>query len=370
MKILFYIHGLASGGAERVLVTLANHFVKRGDEVTISCAFEQGICFEIDSRVKLYDHRQGCYDTPLRRKNPLFRFLQTLRNMRKIEKEFNPDVAISFITTFNIYTIFCLLTRKVPVIVSEHTNVKVKLPRREYIGRELTYPFADAITVLTRHDYKLWKNKYRGVVRMPNPCESLDTLNTVDVEKRKVVLAAGRVTSWHLKGFDNLIRSWCKICDDYPDWTLQIAGTTDEKSVNTLMDIVKQNNGKNVELLGFRSDVYDLMSKSEIYVLSSRREGLPMTLIEAMSKGCCCVSFDVETGPADIIVNGKNGILVKNQDIDELAKALREVMGDDEKRHQLANNAPQGVQSYEVWNVIRRWDILFKKLGVKSNTVE
>ena len=270
MKLLFYIHGLSSGGAERVLVTLANHFVERGDEVTISCAVEQGVCFDVDSRVKIFDHRQGCYDTSLRKKYALFRFIQTLRNMRRIEKEMKPDVAISFITTFNIYTIFCLLFRRVPVIVSEHTHVGVKLPLREYIGRELTYPLANAITVLTRHDYLLWKKRYRGVVRMPNPCESLSDVSDGPEIKEKVVLAAGRVTSWHLKGFDNLIKSWCKICNEFPEWKLQIAGSLDDDSSIVLMDIVKQNNGKNVELLGFRSDVYDLMSKSEIYVLSSQ----------------------------------------------------------------------------------------------------
>jgi len=366
MKLLFYIHGLSSGGAERVLVTLANHFVERGDEVTISCAVEQGVCFDVDSRVKIFDHRQGCYDTSLRKKYALFRFIQTLRNMRRIEKEMKPDVAISFITTFNIYTIFCLLFRRVPVIVSEHTHVGVKLPLREYIGRELTYPLANAITVLTRHDYLLWKKRYRGVVRMPNPCESLSDVSDGPEIKEKVVLAAGRVTSWHLKGFDNLIKSWCKICNEFPEWKLQIAGSLDDDSSIVLMDIVKQNNGKNVELLGFRSDVYDLMSKSEIYVLSSRREGLPMTLIEAMSKGCCCVSFDVETGPADIIVHNKNGLLVKNQSVEELSKALSLVMSDDNLRKQLSENAPEGVQSFEVWNIIKRWDILFKKLGVEA----
>ena len=362
MKILFYIHALSSGGAERVMATLANHFAERGDEVTISCDASIETKFPISERVRIYDHRQGCYGTKLRRKFAPFRMFHTFHNMRAIESEFKPDVAISFITTFNIYTILALLTRKVPVIVSEHTHVGVKLSLREWIGREVTYPFANAITVLTRRDYNLWKKRYPGVVRMPNPCESLSTTIDNNVKKVKVVLAAGRVTSWHIKGFDNLIRSWCMICHNFPDWKLKIAGSVDNKSVDYLKRIIEENHGINVEFLGFRDDVYDLMAKSEVYVLSSRREGLPMTLIEAMSKGCCCVSFDVETGPSDIITNNKNGILVKNQDVKELSIALRNVMEDDDLRQRLGKAASQAVMRYDVWNIITRWDILFKKI--------
>ena len=200
---------------------------------------------------------------------------------------------------------------------------------------------------------------------MPNPCESLNGACVPVGEREKVVLAAGRVTSWQIKGFDNLIKSWCKICDDFPDWTLKIAGSVDKDSSNYLKEIIKQNKGNNIEFLGFRSDVYDLMSKSEVYVLSSRREGLPMTLIEAMSKGCCCVAFDIETGPADIIDHEKNGILVNNQDINALADSLSRVMDDEKLRRKLSVAAPSGVQQFEVWNVIKRWDFLFAKLGIR-----
>lgn len=362
MKILFYIHALSSGGAERVMATLANHFAERGDEVVISCDASIAKKFPISDKVKIYDHRQGCYDTKLRQKLSLLRILHTFRNMRAIERKFVPDVAISFITTFNIYTIFALITRKVPVVVSEHTHVGVKLCFREWLGREITYPFAKAVTVLTRRDYQLWQKRYPGVVRMPNPCESIIETPYEVRDREKAVLAAGRVTSWEIKGFDNLIRSWCKICHDFPDWKLKIAGSTDDESSSYLEHIVDENNGCNVEFLGFRDDVYDLMSRSEVYVLSSRREGLPMTLIEAMSKGCCCVSFDVETGPSEIISHNKNGIIVKNQDVDEMATALRMVMRDDKLRHQLGKEATQAVKQFEVWNVIRRWDILFKKI--------
>lgn len=364
MKILFVGGALAGGGAERVTAILAEHFYARGECVSIAC--DTGIVpeYAINNGINLINHREGCFDTFLRRRFALFRFIHMLRNIRKIEKRVKPDVVISYLTTFNVYTIFALWGRKVPIVAMEHTTVTFDPPKREKITRDILYSRAAAITVLTKSDYEIWKNRFGGnVVYMPNPSEKVGA-TIENTTREKNVLAVGRVTDWHLKGFDTLVKCWATISNDFPEWRLDIAGNTDEKSIDYLSSILKENQGINLNFLGFRRDIYQLMNKSSVFALASRREGLPMALIEAMSAGCCCVAFNVKTGPSDIITNGVDGLVVKNQDEKAMINALRDVLSDERKRSSFAKMAPKGVQRYSVETIIDGWYQLFKELGV------
>ena len=153
-----------------------------------------------------------------------------------------------------------------------------------------------------------------------------------------------------------------KLCSDFPDWKLQIVGNSDKDASVFLKKMAIENNCQNYEFVGFRKDVDRLMQQSEIFCLSSRTEGLPMALIEAMNAGCCCVSFDVVTGPREIIVANKSGLLAKNQDNEDFVEKLRQVMSDETLRHHLAANAPSSVVKFSTKRIIHRWYILFDKI--------
>ena len=333
MKLLFYIHGITGGGGERVLSTLVNEFSIRGEEVFLATDIHNSFAYDIDKRVKLYDLYDKCnkdYGTFSSIKNSVV----IRRNILRIAKNIG---------------------------VSEHTNVSRFLGYSLNIKRKLLYPLANCITVLTRHDEKLWRNKVKNVVYMPNPI-NLKTLHTSKNNRNKVVLAVGRVNQWEVKGFDNLIFCWSKLCSDFPDWKLQIVGNSDKDASVFLKKMAIENNCQNYEFVGFRKDVDRLMQQSEIFCLSSRTEGLPMALIEAMNAGCCCVSFDVVTGPREIIVANKSGLLAKNQDNEDFVEKLRQVMSDETLRHHLAANAPSSVVKFSTKRIIHRWYILFDKI--------
>lgn len=360
-KILFYISSLMGGGAERVLVTLANELVKQKKSVYI-VTYNQGdpdyIISSDIKRINVFNGKEPKQTNSVTSK--IKRCIWKFRRIREISKSISPDVIISFITNVNNDVIFSHIGSKIPIIVCEHTNVLRSYSRKTTLYRKLLYPFASAITVLTRHDYNIWKNKYKQVVYMPNPISVDEKYNGLS-ERKKVVLAAGTVSSWRIKGFDNLLRSWGLICNKYPDWKLCIAGKKDEQSMKYLKEIANENNCINVDFLGFRKDIFNLMSSSAVFCLSSRTEGLPMVLIEAMHLSCCCVAFDCITGPREII-RKDSGLLAKNQDILDLSRKLETVIKDDSLREYFAINSPNSVKNYSLERIMIRWQILLEKI--------
>ncbi len=364
MKILFYIHGITGGGGERVLATLANEFAVRCENVSIATDIHTAFAYDINNNVKLYD----LYDGNKVANNVVAKLCNSIQlriNVRKIAKEEQPDVIVAFMSALGCTVVASTLGLGIPVVVSEHTNVSRNLGRLLDIRRRLFYPLANVVTILTRYDKKLWKNKYDNVVYMPNPVSLKETDGATNREN--TVLAVGRVNQWEIKGFDNLLRCWSKLCHLHPGWQLKIAGDADKNALGKLNSLANELGCCNYEFLGFRKDVYTLMQHSKVFCLSSRVEGLPMALVEAMNAGCCCVSFDVVTGPREIIQNGKSGLIARNQDNTDLTACLARVMSDDALREQLAKEAPLTIKKYSTERIIDRWYTLFHKIIEKND---
>lgn len=365
-RILFFIEALNGGGAQRVLVNLAQALVRNNYDVFIATNTSIISAYVLPPNVQIFNYREGCETSGIVSRTHLFRKSRTLYNIRKISKETKPDVIVSFMVFMNIDVLLSDIGLRVPIICSEHTTIQRQLSSYANIGRKFVYRLANAVTVLTKTDYRIWAPQMNNLVYMPNPSDP-KPLSIIRNKRNKVVLAAGRIDDWKVKGFDSLLMAWGKIWRDYPDWKLAIAGGGCSISVNQLKDIANKAGCKGVVFLGFRKDIDELMASSSVFCLSSRNEGLPMVLIEAMGAECCCVAFDCVTGPSEIIKNNVSGLLVKNQDIDELANALRKVMSDEIFRQQLSANAPKSVAKYSSDRILRRWMILFDKV-TKNNS--
>lgn len=358
MKVLFYISSIEGGGAQRVLCSVANNLSKLGHDVFVSTNMSIDFAYCFDEKIQFVDLEKN-----ISKKRGIVHYIQLLYSIRRIYKNISPDVVISFQRGMNGTVLLALLLTKAKIIGSEHSNFLRKYGIIEDVLMRLLYWKAKAITVLTRHDLKICKKlKKKNVVYMPNPLKNID-IN--DHERCKQILAVGNVDRWKIKGFDLLIKAWSKICDKYPEWKLLIAGKGSEKSMDYLKGLVKSNDCRNVEFLGFRKDITTLMQKSAIFVLSSRFEGLPMALLEAMQASCCCVSFDCETGPSEIIKNNENGLLVPAQNVDRLANALEEVVCDCKLRKLFSSKARGAVLcKYSEDYIMMRWNILFSKINL------
>lgn len=357
MRMLFIINRFAGGGAERVMSTLANYFTSVGDEVYIDYDTEYPVAYHLDEKIVSLNHMQKVRN--MRFYNfGILRFPYKLLLLRKTIKHLNADVVVSFLTEVNGPVILAGLGTKSKIIVSEHSRIEGfnNTRKNEFIKKYL-YGFADAVTVLTRHDYKKWK-KYRNVVYMPNPI-SLETEDVDITKKEKVVLGVGRFDDYHVKGLDTLLKCWAGVCHKHPDWKLWLAGDGTPENKKVLLDINESLNNINVEFLGFRKDINSVMRSSSVFLLPSRVEGLPMGLIEAMNQSCCCVAFNVETGPSEIIRHNISGQLAENQNVQALTAALDSVMSDDDLRMKLSCNAQASIVKYGIERIVNRWRILF-----------
>ena len=359
MKVLFYIHAVSGGGGERVLATLTNVFASQGIKVHLATRLDASFAYDVDDRVALHDLYESCD-----RSFGLLNSLKFRSNIRRIAKSVKPDIIVAFMAAMGCSVIFSTAGLGIPVIVCEHTNVLRFISHSLNFKRRVLYPFASAVTVLTMHDHDLLRQRLGNVEYMPNPIRLLEPSNDL-MSRRKVVLAVGRVSQWKVKGFDNLIRCWGKLCYDFPDWKLEIAGDADDDSKAYLGSLAQECNCINYEFLGFRKDVEQLMLSSQVFCLSSRVEGLPMALLEAMNCGCCCVSFDVVTGPRDIIDDNVSGIIAVNQDNDDLTQKLRTVLADETMRCSLASKAQSSVRKYSIEHILERWNVLLDKVTAK-----
>jgi glycosyltransferase involved in cell wall biosynthesis len=248
----------------------------------------------------------------------------------------------------------------VVTVGQEHMNFQGKRPE---LARDLhrSYRRLDALTVLTRGDLEDYSRVLAGsgtrVVRIPNAVSPL-TGGLADPTST-IVVAAGRLTNQ--KGFDRLLPAFEHVVRAHPEWTLRIYGSGPHRGRLRRM-ITDRGLSNNVLLMGRAERMGEELAKASIYAMSSRFEGFPMVLLEAMSKGLPVVSFDCPRGPSDLITPGENGLLVPNGDIDGLADGLLELVGSEDRRRSFGAAALETAARYSIEAIGRQWDDLFDRL--------
>jgi glycosyltransferase involved in cell wall biosynthesis len=222
------------------------------------------------------------------------------------------------------------------------------------------YPKLDALAVLTERDGQSYAAHLNGgvrTVRIPNTVRDMGP-GRADLDA-KVALTAGRLTPQ--KGYDMLIPAWASVAAKHPDWRLRICGEGKDREM--LEGLIRKHGlSEVVSLEGPAHDLGSDMERAALFILSSRTEGLPLVLLEAMSKGLGIVSFDCPTGPADVIEDHRNGILVPPRDVDALATAIVEMIEDEALRRRCAAAAVETARGYRMDAVGPRWEELMREL--------
>lgn len=214
----------------------------------------------------------------------------------------------------------------------------------------------DDFVVLTQHDAESWATIRKATI-IPNPLPFIPQTHS-DCKSKKII-CVGRYAIE--KGYDLLIEAWSRIAKTYPDWEINVYGNGVQE--NILEDLIAQYDIKDSFKLNAPSkNIQEKYLESSIYVMSSRFEGFGLVLIEAMSCGVPCISFNCPHGPAEIISNGENGILVENGNVEKLAKAIEELINDENKRIRMGLQAQKIIQKYSPDNIMKMWVEQFNKL--------
>jgi glycosyltransferase involved in cell wall biosynthesis len=218
------------------------------------------------------------------------------------------------------------------------------------------YPKLDVVSTLTEGDADDYRRHLKGRVRvecMPNGVPELGGRRAALDEK--VVVAAGRMGPQ--KGFDRLLPVWAQVAREHPDWELRIWGGG--KGIGKLRQQAEELGvADSARVMGFTSRLHEEFASSSLYVMSSRKEGFPMVLLEAMGVGLPVVSYDCPTGPRDIIREGVDGYVVPDGDGDALAAAMSRLMEDAELRKRFGAAAVDGAARYDIASIAGRWEAL------------
>lgn len=363
-QIAIVLPSLVGGGAERVASELANHWIERGRRVAIiTIDADREPCYPLDARVVRcgLDLRSDSRWVA----TAVWNNLRRVRRLRRQLVALKPDVVVSFTDVTNVTTLLAAARSGLKVIVCERTD-----PRHQFVGRAWSmlrrrwYPHADAVVVQTEGVAR-WvaSQKWTQEVHViPNaapelPAETSAALHTP--RQTHTIVAVGRLS--REKGFDLLISAFAQVAPRFPDWRLQIWGEGAERAALTER-IERLAMGDRISLEGWTRNPSEVLSKASLFALSSRYEGFPNVLLEAMSAGLACIAFDCESGPREIIRHEVDGLLIAPQDTGSLAEGLGRLMANDELRERLGTNARQVRERFSREAIFGRWDALIQRV--------
>jgi GalNAc-alpha-(1->4)-GalNAc-alpha-(1->3)-diNAcBac-PP-undecaprenol alpha-1,4-N-acetyl-D-galactosaminyltransferase len=361
-RLVLVIPTLKGGGAERVISQLANEWAARGYEVHLVTWYRHSPYYALHADVR--HHALDLLAIPsegtaaaapaepaaartapskpraLQRlaKHPLLRplykdfvLLKEVANFRRLRKHLvalQPDVVLSFASGNNFLTLLALSGTSIPAVVSERSTIKSdrRLDLHAFL-RRLTYRRAGNVIAQTsaaRRDY-VEQTGYDRCVVIPNPVKRMQA--PAAAPREPVILSVGSLVQH--KGQHLLLEAFARL--DAPAWRLVLVGEGPERKAleqqAARLDIADR-----VEFAGWRADVDAVYASASVFVLSSLREGFPNVLAEAMVSGLCCVSFDCDYGPRDLIADGDNGFLVPAADAGALARQLQYIVDRPEVR--------------------------------------
>ncbi len=357
-RLTFVIHKISAGGAEKVLTLLANELCKKGWSVTL-LTFDSGReppFFELHSQIRHLHlslmREQGSWWKAV--KVHLMRPWILRRTIRKSR----PDAVISFIDLMNILTLVATIGLNIPVIISERGNPEFSLMGKFWILlRQRVYRRCACLVVQTQAVRSFFSTSVQNKSRIiPNPVLVPCVDSDLETEKSsKTVLAMGRLCED--KGFDLLLKAFVPLSKKFPDWILEVWGEGEQRQLlEGLCDQLGLR--EKVRFPGLAQEHYKTLSRADIFVLSSRTEGFPNVLGEAMACGLPVVSFDCRSGPSEMIRDGVNGLLVPPANVPALTSAMEQLMTSVELRKRLGEEAQKITERYSLNKIVGEWEKL------------
>ncbi len=359
-KICFFTGTLSVfAGAERVTAVLASALAAQGHEVHIVCQYGATSVFELHPGVRLH----ALYDL-----RPSFKthYLPAVGRLRDYLQEKGIQTLIDVDPNLLWFSLPARRGLGLQHFAWEHTHFSQDLGlRARRIARRMAARLCDAVVVLTERDRLTWLHALphlktsadtghglgTRLVAIHNPL-TLPRPALLPSQRPQRVLAVGRLEP--VKGFDLLLAAWALLYPQAPGWQLRIVGDGSQRQALEAQCVALGLQGS-VELLPATPDIARHYADASLFALSSRYEGLPLVLIEAMAWGLPVAAFDCETGPRELIGHEDTGLLVPPENPQALADALLRLMHNPALRQQMAERAQSASHRFDIGVIARQW---------------
>jgi GalNAc-alpha-(1->4)-GalNAc-alpha-(1->3)-diNAcBac-PP-undecaprenol alpha-1,4-N-acetyl-D-galactosaminyltransferase len=340
------------------MVWLANQWSAAGHTVQlVTLANGRPDCYETVSEVE----RLRIGPSP-KRWYQLWSQVTRLKALRRWILRYRPDVIVSFLPKANAVVTFAAWSLPIPVVVSERTSLARDVTLGKNILRRIVFQRASVVVTHTVGAANATRRlRPAGSIRaIPNPMiAGLPDAAYGPNDRVKLILSVGRL-EW-VKGFDRLVAAFSRVAVGLPGWRLAILGDGSERN-RLAAQAAKSGVGGLVDLPGRTTDPLARMREAAVFVLPSRYEGFGNVLIEAMTCGSCVVAFDCPEGPAEIITQRHDGILVPDGDVAALCRAIESVCLDRDERERLGRNARESARRFEPGRVLCLWNSLLAEV--------
>lgn len=367
MKLLFVISSLGPGGAERVTATLANYWAKKGWEVVLlTLAGSERDFYAVNGsvhRIALGMNRESRHAVWALANNA-----SRIAALYRVLRRERPDVAVAIMATANVTLALAGHLAGVPTVGSERIHPPtLPLGRWWEFLRGRTYPLLRALVAQTAES-AAWLREHAPaphIAVIPNPVQYPLAAHPPRVsparvsgapQGRMMLLAVGRLEAQ--KGFDRLVAAFAEAIGRHPEWSLVILGQGSLRDALTEQAAELGIEGR-VALPGAVGNVREWYEAADVYALTSRYEGFPNSLLEALACGLPAIAVDCETGPREIVRHEVDGLLVPQDDPAALVAALDRMMGDKSLRERLARRAVEARDRFALERIAAKWEALF-----------
>ncbi len=354
-KLLVYVNSMnAFGGIERVIANLTHALAEHYD-ITILVKDEPVSAYVLDDRVKMDsinaklkmdmgNRLQRMISAPVN-------MMKSIPKLRRYLRQHHYDAVYTAFPTNGVEIYMADKVYRNKIVASEHASYYAYNSIYKKM-KEWLYPRLSAISVPTTMDTEIYQSLGYKAVYIPHLTTYTEVYdNPLD---SKTIINVGRLTGDKQQMM--LLKIWKQIEEVVREtgWKLQIIGSGEEKE--SLEQYVQDNSVIQVEFVPHTTQIKDYYKNAALFAFTSKMEGFGMVLLEAMSFGVPCISFDCPSGPRDIIKDGKNGFLIPCYDVDKFKKTIvKYIQLSDLDRQRFGQGATDTIQQWSNEHIIEQW---------------
>ena len=360
MKLLYLTPQInQEGGLPKVLSVRTNYFIEKFDYQINILTQNEGFknpFFDFNNKINFIDIDLNCNNF-----QKLFRYKSFLK---KQIQNWQPDIIIVCDFGLKAFLIPFLLDNKIPIFFEAHGSLynETKSFNNNFftqVSKKIKYKYKlfcarkfDKFIALSNESLAEWNVK-NGIV-IPNPIWFKND-QTASLQNKKALIIARHSFE---KGLNKLIPIWKIIAEKHPDWQLDIYGKSSEnKEIEQLIKDSSLEN--NINLLPPTKDIISVYKNYSMYLMTSRQEGFPMVLLEAIASGLPCIAYDCPVGPRSIIQNNYNGFLIENNNSKQFVSAIISLIENVDLRIEMGKNAKLSSKKYDLETILNQWNDLF-----------